>query len=119
MTIEDGKAAIDLRDRLKELYKEVTFKEVFVDGYFKEEAARIAQAMTNPSMQDEIDQRSLDEMIKAIGHIQNYLLNVVRTGNNIEAQMSEQEAERLKIAEDAEKNTEVDPITGDEYEVEE
>lgn len=113
----EAQSAVKLRDELAEMYGTPTFKEVFLEGYFKEEPARIAQALTNPSMQDDVDQRNLDEMLRAIGHMQNYLLNLTREGNTAEMQIEEWKNEEIKAAQSIGKKMEVDPITGDEYEV--
>ena len=84
MTEADAKKVIKFRDDLQKMFKHPTFKKAIIEGYFKEEPARIAQALTNPSMQDEVDQRSLNEMLRGIGHLNNYLLNIIREGNNTE-----------------------------------
>ena len=117
MTEEDAKKVIKLRDDLQKLFKHPTFKKVVVDGYFKNEPARIAQALTNPSMQDETDQRSLSEMLRGVGHFNNYLLNVIREGNTVEIQLEEHMKELEEEARLAETQTLTDPITGDEIEV--
>ena len=113
MTKEEALKIIDKRDRLKAMYEETTFKEIIIEGYCKEEPARLAQALCNAEMQDEIDQRSLNEMIRGIGHFHNFLRNDVRQGNNIEVQLNEAEAEaQAELLREA-RTMEVYPITGD------
>ena len=119
MTEADAKKAIKFRDDLQKLFKHPTFKKAIVEGYFKSEPARIAQALTNPSMQDEVDQRSLNEMLRGVGHLNNFLLNIIREGNTIEIQLEEHKAQVEEEARLAEMETVIDPITGDEIEVEE
>ena len=115
MAIEDAKLAITRRNELKKLYELPIFKEIFVDGFMRDEPARIAQAITNPEMQGDVDQRMLDEMLRASGHLNNYLQQIVRFGNNIETQLKEAEEERERSAQLSNIEMEVDPITGDEY----
>lgn len=108
---------IKMKDAILAMMKTPEFILVFKDGYHRDEAARLAQATTNPEMQDEVDQRSLHEMICSIGHSQNYLLNIVKEGRHLESQMAEAKAEAAQAAIDADKTFEVDDITGDEFEV--
>ena len=117
MTIEQAQAQVKDRDDLAALLNNRNFKKFFVDGYFRDEAARLADASTNPEMMDEIDQREIFSMLKAIGHMKNYILTVKQTGDRAEVGLKEQaeaaiEAERLANVE-----IEVDPITGDQIEV--
>ena len=108
---------IKMKDAILEMMKTPEFILIFKNGYHRDEAARLAQAITNPEMQDEVDQRSLHEMICAIGHSQNYLLNIVKEGRHLESQMIEAKADATQAAINAEKIYEVDDITGDEFEV--
>ena len=108
---------IGMKDAILAMMKTPEFILIFKNGYHRDEAARLAQAITNPEMQDEVDQRSLHEMICSIGHSQNYLLNIVKEGRHLETQMVESRAEAAQAAIDAAKTFEVDDITGDEFEV--
>ncbi len=116
--MKEAKADIKLRNELNELYKHPTFKKVFLDGYFTDEPARIAQALCNPVMQDEIDQRSLDEMLRGIGHCQNFLLEITKAGNTGEYQIKEAKEQEAAAMEHARLEDEgkivIDNITGDE-----
>ena len=117
MTEKEAREIIKTKDDLEKLFKNAAFKKIISDGYFKDEAARIAQAITNPEMQDEVDQRSLDEMFRAIGHFNNYLLNVIQRGRETEIQLKEHEEEMLAAQKREDSTYEIDPITGDEIEV--
>ena len=125
MTLEEAKEAIELRDNLKVLYKEPTFKKVFIDGFMRDEPTRVAQALTNPEMQDEVNQRMLDEMLRSAGHLNNYLQHIIRVGNNIEIQLKDEEERKeqetkmkleASLREDRIKSgeIEIDKITGEE-----
>ena len=114
MTETEAKKVIKLKDDLIKLFNHPTFKKVISEGYFKAEPARIAQALTNSEMQDETDQRSLGEMLRAVGHLNNYLTNVIREGRNVELQLEEHKKELLESQKMSEVEVEVDPITGEE-----
>lgn len=126
MTLEDAQKFVDKRDRLTAFLLSDDFKEFFQEGYFEKEASRLAQAITNPNMQDDIDQREIDGQFRAIGHVQNYLLTIKQQGDAKEHAIKEHEdelarleAERNQKMIDEAKTMEVDPITGEEYEVKE
>ena len=113
----EAQKAVTRRDKMVKLVNGKLFDEIIQDGYFRDEAARLATALTNPSMQDDIDQRNLIEMTKAIGHIQNWILNVTREGNTAEMQIEEWKKEEIEKSKIIDVEMEVDPITGDEFEV--
>ncbi len=117
MTMEDAQKVVNKRDRLTALLSTDAFKEFFMEGYFKEEAARLAQAITHPGMQDEIDQREIDGQFRAIGHVQNYILTIKQMGDAKEQAIKDHLEEELERQISEEKVMEVDNITGDEYEI--
>ena len=118
ITMADAQEKVDKRDRLTALIKTDAFKEFFMDGYFRDEAMRLAQAITHPGMQDDIDQREIDGQFRAIGHVQNYILTIKQEGDRKEANIKEHLEEELERQIQEEKTLETDPITGEEYEVE-
>lgn len=65
------------------LTKNESFKKVIMEGYFKDEAARLAGMLADPSMADDINQRELNSALKGIGHLRQYLMNIRRTHNSI------------------------------------
>lgn len=117
VTIEEAQRIIDRRDKMTELANTRNFKKLFTNGYFKDEAARLAGASTNPEMMDEIDQRELFSQLKAIGHMQNFILNIKREGDNMEAALKQHYEEELEAERRANIEVTIDPITGDEIEV--
>lgn len=119
MTMDQAQAVVDKRDRLTDLINTDAFKEFFLEGYFRDEAARLAQAITNPGMQEDIDQREIDGQFRAIGHIQNYILTIKQQGDAKETAIKEHLEEELERQIQEEKEMEVDPITGEEYELKE
>lgn len=119
MTLEDAQKVVDKRDRLTALMSTDAFKEFFLEGYFRDEAARLAQAIVNPQMMDDIDQREIDGQFRAIGHVQNFILTIKQQGDAKEAAIAEHHAEEMERMTQSEKVMDIDPITGDEFEIEE
>lgn len=117
MTMDDAQALVDDRDELAKLLKNKIFKKFIGEGYFKTEAARLANASTNPEMMDEIDQREIFSMLKGIGHLQNFILEVKRKGDNAERAIKEELERQLEEERRSNIEIEIDPITGDEIEV--
>ncbi len=124
MTMEDAQLLVEERDELGKMLKSKLFKKYIGDKYFKEEAARLANAATNPEMMDDIDQREIFSMLKGIGHLQNFFLEIKRKGDNaersIEEYKEEQRQEELRRIEEetkANKVFEFDKITGEPIEV--
>lgn len=118
VSLEDAQKLIDRKTKLIKLQDNAIFKKIFVEGYFKDEAARIAQAITNPEMMDDIEQRELLSQLKAIGHMQNYMLTIRQAGTTMELALKEEEERKIQEELNANKVKEVDPITGEEFEVE-
>lgn len=114
----EEQSKVDRRDRFATFTKTSGFKEFIDDGYFEEEAMRLPHALTNHSMQDEIDQRAIVEMIRSIGHLKNFLDQIIIDGNTSQRKIEEKKEEELQMQLYADSTMEVDPITGDEYLVE-
>ena len=113
ITIDDAQKAIDAKDAVLEMYESAWFKTVFTDGYFGSEARRLPLALVDDEMQDDVEQRILNEKVKAIGHLHVYLNTVVAMGRNMEAGLEAQEREQAR----ANIVTETDEITGESFEV--
>ena len=115
MTQEGAAKALKLRDTILEMFEDPKYKLVFEEGYFKDEAMRLPLALVDNEMQDEVEQRILQEKIKAIGHLHVYLNSAIALGNQVQFSLEAEERERV----DAAKTYATDEITGEEYEVEE
>lgn len=111
---DDANKALKLRDSVIKLFKNREYKSVFEEGYFKAEAMRLPLALCDDEMQDEVEQRILNEKVKSIGHLHVYLNSVIALGNQVEQSLKAEEEERER----ANKEMVTDEITGEEYEVE-
>lgn len=114
VTQEQADRILEVRDALIRLIENPDYKTVIEEAYFKEEAARLPEALTNPEMQDDVDQRLLKEQVVAIGHAKVFLNKIVSYAQVIEAGIKAAEKEAIRAA----KEMAVDEITGEEYEVE-
>ena len=114
MTMDQAQNALDLRDAVLELFNDAKYKKVFEEGYFKAEAMRLPLALVDNEMQDEVEQRILQEKIRAIGHLHVYMNSAIALGNQVQASLEAEEREKVN----ANKQFEVDEITGETYEVE-
>lgn len=87
LSIETAKEYLELFEEASKLPDNKSFKLVIMEGYFKEEAARLAGMLADPSMMDETNQRELMSMLKAIGHLKQYLLGIDKTGKMFKASL--------------------------------
>jgi len=94
--ITTAEKLILLRDNFYKLSENKHFKEIILNDYFKEEAARLVMAKSNTSL-DEVQQRSIDNMIAGIGSLSNYFDMIIRRGNEMEVSLKEFEQTREEI----------------------
>ena len=109
MTMEQAEKALQVRDAIKRLFENEDYKLVFEESYFKDEAMRLTLAIVDNEMQDEIDQRLINEQTRGIGHLHVFLNTRIALGNQVEQSLAQEEKERV----DAVKATQYDEITGD------
>lgn len=100
-SLEDTKQYLEFSRSEERLADNADFKTLILEGYFKDEAARLTGILADPNMQDEINQREIFSALKAISHLRQYLMHVRRTRNSIEASLQETEeyAEELRNGE--------------------
>lgn len=90
--IADAKDLISRRDAALKLSENREFRSLFIDGYFKEEAARLVQLSSDPALNT--DQRAdALAMAQATGHMKRYLSMAVQMGAVAERELPDMEAE--------------------------
>jgi len=109
INILDAQKVVKNGEAVERLRKNRDFKKVFGELYFEKEPARIAKALTSWAMQDEVNQRNLEEQLRAIGHLQNFLMFIEQEGKRMQELIEESEKE--EAASDVE--IEYDDITGE------
>ncbi len=101
--IDDAKKAVELADKLLTLSKMPEFEEIILKGFMDGEPARIASIMTDPNLQDDVNQRELLGAIKAVGYLGDYLRNIERRGRQLRNALSEAENYKTELLNDKNK----------------
>ena len=99
LSMENAKAWIAMRDAIKRLYDNEDFKTVVLDGYFKEEAARVVALRADPNAMGDNEQKMIEAIITSIGGFRQYLIARTRMGEQAEMALEadrETHAELLK-----------------------
>jgi len=84
-----------MRDNCVKLTNSKPFKDVIIEGYFKEEAARLV--MTKSSNLNPEQMAIIDRMIFGIGALHNYIEGVMRRGAEMDEAIGEHEQTREEI----------------------
>ena len=101
LSIEEGKKTVHLRDALNLLSQNAEFKEIILEGYFKNEASRLVLLRADPAMQSEEIQKSIDNSIIAVGNLRVYLNTIMQLGSMAEkALIDDQDAREHMLGED-------------------
>jgi len=95
--IDEVKKAVTMADQLAALNKVPEFEELIIKGFMTNEPARIAAIITDPNLQDEVNQRELFGAIKAVGYLQDYLRNIERRGVQLRAALAEAENYKTEL----------------------
>jgi len=111
MTEKEAEEIISLKNAIIKLKSNREFKKVVTVNYNEKEAARLAKALANPEMQEDIDQRILKEKLAAIGHFDSWLDTIVKMATQIEESLKEEAKEEAKAVME---EPELDEITGEE-----
>lgn len=101
ITIEQATRMVDMKRAVQNLLKNADFKKVILDGYFKEEAARLVLFKADPAMHPEQNQTYINKSIDAIGYFNQYLDAKLQMGTQAERDiMGAEEAKEEILAED-------------------
>lgn len=82
VTIEQAKEAVAKRDALSKLNKNKDFKKIFIEGYLKDEAVRLAHISGDSNFKQY--ESEILEAIKAISHFRQYCENLLLAGDHAE-----------------------------------
>lgn len=83
VSLEEAKKTLDIKNSIDRLYSNPDFKKVVLEGYFKEEAARLVHLRSDPEMRAKENQQiELMLDIDAIGRFSNYLRTQIFKGNH-------------------------------------
>jgi len=80
LSIENAKRNITRMDTLQKLTNNKEFNTIVVEGYFKDEASRLVLLKADPSLQGDVEQKSIKNQINAIGYVRQYFNTVMQIG---------------------------------------
>jgi hypothetical protein len=92
LTIEQAKAIVKKGDQLNKLTSNREFKALVLEGYFQEEAARLAGLSGDDSLNAE-QKNNVIEKIKAISHARQYFQTIQIMAFNAEREIEEAQNE--------------------------
>lgn len=97
-SIQENRLRIQLADAVKRLKSNPDFKLVVINGYLQSEAVRLVHLKADPSVESDKDkQENIDADISAIGRFNQYLSNLVVTGNMAKKTLADDEDTRQEL----------------------
>lgn len=90
--IRDAKVLIEKRHQALRLSENSDFRKLFMEGYFRDDAARLVQLAGDPALTKEQQADSLSMAI-ATGHAKRYLSMAVQMGAHAEESLPDMERE--------------------------
>lgn len=104
LTLEAAKQQAGLLEALQRLERNRDFRKVILDGYFRDEPARLASLLAEPRLTTEQKADTLNS-IKAVGELQQWFLKVRTFGDQAQKAIIDHE-EELRILREQEDETE-------------
>jgi hypothetical protein len=95
--IKAARKLVELGDALERLKSNKDFQAVIMTGYFEQEAIRLVQAKSNPSLQSADMQKSIITQIDAIGNLNLYFQTVMQQASLGRKNIEQDEAMRDEI----------------------
>lgn len=105
LDIERAEKMIAKNDKLNRLRANPDFKEIFIDGYLREEAARLVGLRADSEMQSEEQQKFVNDAITGIGVFNQYLLNIHRFAQMAENSLRNAQKTREDILSEAQEES--------------
>lgn len=87
ITVEELKKLVDRKTLLQKLESNREFRKIILDGYFKDEAARLVAISADPAHEKSWD--SIRKEIEAISCLRQYLRNIHTIGGVAERELAE------------------------------
>jgi hypothetical protein len=97
MSIEQAKVSIARKDCLVRLQQNSDFRELIERGFMESHAVRQVMLKAHPSLQNETQQKLLDNQITAIGNFKQFLIGVYTEGMNAMQALHEDENTREEL----------------------
>ena len=106
----DIQEALELRDAALRLSENKDFRRLFIEMYFKTEAARLVQLSSDPVLKQDQREDALS-MAQATGHAKRFLSMLVVRGNTLSRDVEDLE-QQIVEARQEEENAQAEVATG-------
>lgn len=87
LSIEEAKKLIDLKDQALKLSDNREFRNIILEGYFKDEAARLASLTADSTLK--ANREDIILALQGISSLRQYLQTVIRMGQIAEGELHE------------------------------
>lgn len=91
LSIEEARKIIKQGEAVLALADHSTFREVVLEGYFKEEASRLVRLYSDPNI-DKVAREFIERDMHGIGAFQRYMQRFVRMGDQAQRDLESAEA---------------------------
>jgi hypothetical protein len=98
--IEQAREVVAESEALNRLFKNTDFKKLILEGYFKDEAARLVELKAAPQMQGEAQQKMLLAAIDSIGGLQQHFNKIWVMGEQAEQAIEQSQIELNELTEE-------------------
>ena len=92
ISIEAAKGAVERKNKLERLLENPDFKEVFEEGYFKNEAARLVSLLCDGDWRTEERRKEIIDDMLGISSVRQYIIGIRQMGKHLERQIAESES---------------------------
>ena len=90
VSLADARAEVERGRAVDRLWAHPDFKKIFIEGYFRDEAARLAMLSSDPGLRPEMREAILREM-NGVGAVRRFLLSIQRMAQTAAHHVSEAE----------------------------
>lgn len=99
LNIEEAREFVKFNEALERLGKNKDFQTVILKGYFKEEPARLVEALAAPNLQDQKFQDAILKSMEGIGQLQQFFNKVQHQADMAQSAIEEGQRELDDMAE--------------------
>lgn len=101
ITIEQAREVIRKGELVEELENNPVFKELILEGYFRDEASRLVMLKADESMQEPVKQATIDKDILGVSVLGSWLRNQKLLANMARSSLNAHEATLVELREEA------------------
>lgn len=101
LSIEQAENNIQRKEALQRLYDNKDFRQLIIDGYFRDEASRLVLLKADSTVQDDKEQEQIRKMIDSIGYLRQYFNVIHQFGSMAESALEQHKMTRQEILSEA------------------